>query len=147
VGEIAVMDSVSRMQFRPENERRQFRRFPMYLGVQARRDDLGDQQASTAAERPEQTVSLAVTDFSLGGLRGDCPMALRRDERVTVCMPPFGTRPQVNVTGRVVRCRRHKSSFDVGIEFCQTHDEPESSPWLRLPDLFYMAGETNRDLQ
>ena len=147
MGEIAVMDSVDRVQFRPENERRQFRRFPMHLGVQARRDDLVDLQASDAAERPEQTVSLEVKNFSLGGLRGYCPMGLRRDERVTVCMPPFGTRPQVSVTGRVVRCHRHEDGFDVGIEFCQTRDEPESSPWLRIPDLFYMAGETNKDLQ
>ena len=146
MGEIAVMDSVDRTEFRPENERRQFRRFPMQLGVTARRDDLLDQHAPDVSERPEQTVALDVTDFSLGGMRGGCAMALRRDERVTVCMPPFGTRPQVTVTGRVVRCHREKDGFDVGIEFCQTCDEPESSPWLRIPDLFYMAGESNRGL-
>ena len=147
MGDIAVMDSAQRMQFRLDDERRQFRRFPMRLLIQARRDDLSDAEpAPDARPRPEQGVTLEVTDFSLGGMRGTCPLALRRDERLTMIMPPFGTRPQLEMTGRVVRCMRGDDCFDVGIEFGQTRDEPEASPWVRLPDLFYMAGETDRTL-
>jgi PilZ domain len=143
VGDIAVMDSAERAQFQPEGERRQFKRFPMQLVVHAQRDDLIDADAPSPDSRPEQNVTLEVENFSLGGMRGFSPTAMRRDERVTVVMPPFGTRPQLNVTGWVVRCERLESRFDVGIEFGQTRDEPESSPWVRIPDLFYMAGESS----
>lgn len=147
MGDIAVMDSVDRTQIRPESERRQFRRFPMHLLVQARRDDLVDREAADPQARPEESVSLELLNFSLGGMRGVSSLALRRDERLTLVVPPFGTRPEIDVTGRVVRCQRTDTGFDVGIEFCQTRDEPESCPWLRIPDLFYMAGETNKELQ
>lgn len=143
-GDIADMDLVSHRQSQPGSERRQFRRFPMALDVQAHRDDLGDGEASK--DRPEAALSLKVRNFSLGGMRGVSVMPFRRDERVTVKMPPFGTRPRIAVTGRVVRCDRADDGWDVGIEFCQTHEEPESCPWLRIPDLFYMAGETDRNL-
>ena len=36
---------------------------------------------------------------------------------------------------------------DVGIEFCQTRDAPKNSPWLRLPEIFYMAGQMKEDQQ
>jgi hypothetical protein len=141
------MDSVNRVQVRPhDNERREFKRFAMRCQVQARRDDLLEPSSAGAGDAPESNVALEVRNFSLGGMRGGSPLALRRDERLTLSMPPFGTRPQIEVTGRVVRCHREQDGFDVGIEFCQTGDEPESSPWLRLPDLFYMAGETDRKL-
>lgn len=147
MGDFAVMDSAQRSQSRTDEERRQFKRFPMRLLIQARRDDLADADALPSDGRPERNVTLEVENFSLGGLRGASSMALRRDERLTLTMPPFGTRPQLEVTGRVVRCQRNEDRFDVGIEFGQTRDEPESSPWIRLPDLFYMAGESNRNRQ
>lgn len=147
MGDFAVMDSAQLAQLRTDEERRQFRRFPMRLIVQARRDDLAEAEAARDDPRPEQSVTLEVKNFSLGGLRGVSAMALRREERLTLTMPPFGTRPQLEVTGRVVHCQRSEDHFDVGVEFGQTRDEPESSPWVRLPDLFYMSGEGHKDVQ
>ena len=147
MGDFAVMDSAQLAQHRTDEERRQFRRFPMQLFVQARRDDLASSEASEDSHRPEQQVTLEVKNFSLGGLHGASAMALRREERLTMTMPPFGTRPQLEVTGRVVHCQRNEDHFDIGVEFGQTHDDPESSPWMRLPDLFYMAGEGRRSVQ
>ena len=146
MGELAVMNSVDRTYHDPERERRQFKRFPMRLAVQARRDDLVRNDEPESDARPEHKVSLEVIDFSLGGLRGASALALRRNERVTLRVPPFGTRPQVDVTGRVVRCQRQENRFDVGIEFCQTRDAPDGCPWLRIPELFYMVGEIEKDL-
>ena len=147
VGEVAVMDSVNHTQFRQGDERRQFRRFPMALPVLARRDELAGGQELAEAARPERTVNIEVQDFSLGGIRGSSPVALRRGEALTVSVPPFGTRPEVDVTGRVARCQRLGGRFDVGIEFCQTREAPESSPWLRIHELFYLAGESRKTIQ
>ncbi len=146
MGDFAVMDSAQRAQLRTDDERRQFRRFPMRLTVQARRDDLAGNGAART-DTAEQQVTLEIQNFSLGGLRGVSPTELSRDERLTLTMPPFGTRPQLEVTGRVVRCEPNGGRFDVGVEFGQTRDEPESSPWVRLPDLFYMAGEGRKNIQ
>ena len=147
LGVFAVMGSLDTGAIRPENERRQFKRFPLGLAVQAKRDDMGTLAVAPAQERPEASVTIELRDFSLGGLRGASSLALRPDERVTVCMPPFGTRPQTSLTGRVVRCMRQDDRFDVGIEFCQTDADPESSPWLRIPELFYMSGGSPRTIQ
>ncbi|MBN2581676.1 MAG: PilZ domain-containing protein [Planctomycetes bacterium] len=139
------MNSVNPMQIRPGSERRQFRRFPIRLPVKARRDDLvGNADPSTSDPRPEGLISIDVDNFSLGGLRGSSSVALRCGEALTVHMPPFGTRPEVDVTGRVTRCQRVDRQFDVGVEFCQTSSAADSSPWLRLPELFYMAGQMDR---
>ena len=141
------MSSVNPMQFRPGTERRQFRRFPMSLSVKASRDDLVGGEAADRAARPEGTANFEILNFSLGGMRGSSGVALRQGEALTVQMPPFGTRPEVSVTGRVTRCQRFEKSFDVGIEFCQTHDAPDNSPWLRLPEIFYMAGRMKENRQ
>jgi len=146
MGDVAVMSLVNPMQFRPGSERRQFRRFPMTLSVKASRDDLVGQTVHAAA-RPEGTANIEILNFSLGGMRGSSSVALRQGEALTVQMPPFGTRPEVSVTGRVTRCQRFEKSFDVGIEFCQTHDAPDKSPWLRLPEIFYMAGRMKENRQ
>jgi hypothetical protein len=149
VGEIVVMNSASRIQPRPETERRQFKRFSMRLQVQARRDDLSapESQDGSATERADRNIDLEVVNFSLGGIRGISPTPLKPDERLTLFMPPFGTRPQIDVTGRVVRCQRFSGAYDVGVEFCQTCSEPEKSPWVKIPELFYMAGETEKEIQ
>lgn len=128
-------------------DRRQFRRFPMFLQVKAQRDVLAQATDQGAAERPERTIHLNVQDFSLSGLRGECAVALRMGEPVTVSMPPYGTRPEIGVTGRVARCQRQEGRFDVGIEFCQTREAPESSPWLRIHEIFYFAGQTTKEIQ
>ena len=129
------------------SDRRQFRRFPMFLRVTAQRDVLAQATDKEGAERPERTIHLQVQDFSLSGLRGECAVALRQGEPVTVSMPPYGTRPEIGVTGRVARCQRQGGRFDVGIEFCQTHEAPESSPWLRIHEIFYFAGQTAKEIQ
>ncbi len=145
MGEVAVMNPVSPMQSRPGSERRQFRRFPIRLPVKARRDDLlGHSDRPIAEPGPEALISIDVDDFSLGGFRGRSGVALRCGEALTVHMPPFGTRPEIDVTGRVTRCQRIDKRFDVGVEFCQTNAAADTSPWLRLPELFYMAGQMTR---
>lgn len=141
MGDVAVMTSVNPMQFSPGGERRQFRRFPMSIPVKAKRDDLAGGQVARQGSPPEGIVNLEIMNFSLGGMRGSSSVALRQGEALTVCMPPFGTRPEVNITGRVTRCQRLETRFDVGIEFCQTRSAPHNSPWLRLPEIFYMAGQ------
>ena len=147
MGGFAVMSSANPISFRPEQERRQFKRFPMVLPVQAKRDDLAALAAVPAETGTEQSIALELRDFSLGGMRGASSTPLRENERLTVVLPPFGTRPLTTLTGRVVRCDRLGESFDVGIEFCQTREGPDSSPWLRIPELFYMAGGANRQLE
>jgi hypothetical protein len=133
------------MQLRQGSERRQFRRFPIRLPVKARRDDLqGRSDVSAPEPGPEAHISIDLDDFSLGGFRGQTGVALRCGEALSVHMPPFGTRPEIDVTGRVTRCQRIDKRFDVGVEFCQTHAAADSSPWLRLPELFYMAGQMDR---
>ncbi len=119
----------------------------MFLQVTAQRDVLAQAADQGGAERPERTVHLHVQDFSLSGLRGESAVALRQGEPVTVSMPPYGTRPEIGVTGRVTRCRRQEGRFDVGIEFCQTREAPESSPWLRIHEIFYFAGQTTKEIQ
>jgi hypothetical protein len=141
------MDSAQRAQVRTDDERRQFRRFPMRLTVQAKRDDVSGKDSVRADTASDHQVTLEIENFSLGGLRGVSTTELSHDERLTLTMPPFGTRPQLEVTGRVVRCEPSQGRFDVGVEFGQTRDEPESSPWVRLPDLFYMAGEGRMKIQ
>lgn len=141
----AVMNDGDRVQIHPEGDRRQFRRFPLSLPIQAIRDDLLPQPVNSSADsRPETVVNLEICDFSLGGIHGFSAVGLKPQERLTLTMPPFGTRPELSVTGRVVRCHREIDRFDIGIEFCQTHDEAGTSPWLRLPELFYMARESQR---
>ncbi len=140
---IAVMSD--RVQINPQGDRRQFRRFPMQLLVQAVRDDLLPQPVQAVHDaRPETVVNLEICDFSLGGLHGLSSVGLKPQERITLTMPPFGTRPELSVTGRVVRCSRELDRFDIGIEFCQTNDQAATSPWLRLPELFYMASQNQR---
>jgi hypothetical protein len=136
------MNGPDRVQIQPENDRRQFRRFPLALLVQAVRDDLLPLPVeATQDARPETVVNLDICDFSLGGIRGFSSVGLKPQERLTLNMPPFGTRPELRMTGRVVRCHRELDRFDIGIEFCHTHEEATASPWLRLPTLFYMARE------
>jgi len=142
-----VKSALNSEQPRPQQERRQFRRFPMLLSVQVRRDDLAALAAVPAQAAPDQAVTVEVRDFSLGGLGASSPTALRPGERLTVVMPPFGTRPQTELTGRVAHCDLRGDRFELGIEFCQTRDDPQSSPWLRIPELFYMSGDQSRQLQ
>lgn len=131
----------------PGQDRRQFRRFPLLLQVTAQRDVLARATDKVGAGRPDGIVRLHVQDFSLSGLRGECAVALRQGEPVTVSMPPYGTRPEIGVTGRVARCQREGLRFDVGIEFCQTREAPGSSPWLLIPEIFYFAGQTTKESQ
>lgn len=142
VGRSAFVMS-DQVQIQPQSDRRQFRRFPLALPVQAIRDDLMPQPVAAIQDmKPETVVNLEISDFSLGGIHGHCSVGLKPQERLTLTMPPFGTRPELSVTGRVVRCQRETDYFDIGIEFCQTQEDAGTSPWLRLPELFYMAKDT-----
>jgi len=144
--EFAIMNSPNGSQLSQQQDRRQFKRFAMAFVAQARRDDLAALAATPVPPRPEQSLTLELRDFSLGGVGATSPMPLRPDEKLTIFMPPFGTRPRTELTGRVARCQRRGESFEVGIEFCQTRDAPESSPWLRIPELFYMSGGQDRPI-
>ena len=118
-------------------ERRQFGRFPTRLPISTRRDDLLGRGQDDGKVR----CRLHLQDFSLGGLRADSPIPLKRNERLTLRLPPSGRHPGLNLTGRVVHCRRRDERYQVGIEFCQTGDAPATSPYLHLPRLFSVAAE------
>ena len=117
-------------------ERRRFRRYAMQLNARTHRDDL-----KQAGQKPADYVcSVDLNDFSLGGLGVTTSAPLKKKENITVMIPPYGSRPRIDLTGRVVYCRQQTSGYEVGIEFCQTKADIETSPWLRMPGLFYRAG-------
>jgi hypothetical protein len=116
-------------------ERRRFARFETQVPVTTRRDDLlaKGQSASRSCCR------LRLQDFSLAGLRAESSVPLKARERVTLRLPPTATQPEMEITGRVVHCRRQDKRYNVGIELCQTREDPLSSPYRQLPRLFSMA--------
>jgi c-di-GMP-binding flagellar brake protein YcgR len=118
-------------------ERRRYDRFAARLPVVSRRDDLSKrgQAAQTAQCR------LQLRDFSLGGIRAESAIALKRNERLTMRLPPDSSHPPLELTGRVIHCRRQEDRYQVGIEFCQTRPEATASPWHRMFRLFTMAFE------
>jgi hypothetical protein len=125
--------------FSRKEERRQFRRFPMCLFAEVRRDDLPGDVADTVRGHPQRAVRLEVRDLSLGGLHCASDVALSCGAAVTLSLPSLASRPMLTISGRVVRCDFEAERFDVGIEFCQNSDSLKSSPWLRVPELFYLA--------
>ncbi|MBM4018994.1 MAG: PilZ domain-containing protein [Planctomycetes bacterium] len=116
-------------------ERRRYGRFPARLPVAMRRDAAGNRGRTT--EPPQQHLRLR--DFSLGGMRAQSAVPLTPNEHLTIRLPPHGKHPQVELTGRVVHCRRQEEGYQVGIEFCQTRPEATASPWHRIFRLFSMA--------
>jgi len=122
-------------------ERRQFARFMTQIPVTTRRDDL--LAKGQAASR--SSCRLQLQDFSLGGLRALSTVRLKQKERLTLRLPPTATHPSIELTGRVVHCRRHEKRYQIGIELCQTRDDPMSSPFRRLPRLFSLAVDYSGD--
>ncbi len=124
-------------------ERRRFGRFATLLPISTRRDDLVKRgQASSRAQ-----CRLRLQDFSLGGLRAESPIPLKVNERLTLRLPPSDTRAALQLTGRVIHCRRRDKRYQVGIEFRQTHDDAITSPFRHLPRLFSVAADFGRDRQ
>ncbi|MCX5649324.1 MAG: PilZ domain-containing protein [Planctomycetota bacterium] len=117
-------------------ERRRFDRFATRLDVSAWRDDLA---ASGLAKRSAQ-CRMELRDFSLDGLRAESPVRLKVNEHVTLRLPPNGRHRPLELTGRVVHCRRQEDRYQVGIQFAQTR-ESAASPWWQLPRLFSVAHE------
>ena len=118
-----------------QRERRQFGRFGTCMPIGTRRDDL--LKRGQAEHRAQ--CRLRLQDFSLGGLRADSPVALKINERLTLRLPASGTHPPLELTGRVVHCRRQQDRYVVGIEFCQTRKDAAASPFWQLPRLFSLA--------
>ena len=122
------------------DERRQFRRFAMRVSAETLRDDT----KKSAQTRKTRTFEVNLQDFSLGGLGITSKKRLKKQESLTVRIPPRGKRPQIDLTGRVIHCRRDRDRYYVGIEFCHTKKPLETSPWLRMPSLFQLARATRR---
>ena len=100
----------------------------MRLPVDTRRDDLRTQ------------CRLHLHDFSLGGLRAESPVPLRKNERLTLSLPAgLGNSQPLQLTGRVVHCRRTDDRFQIGIELCGSEKEAAASPYRLLPRLFCLA--------
>jgi len=120
-------------------ERRRFVRFTTRLPVTTLREDLivGD-RADIAAR-----CQIDLNDFSLGGLKADSPVRLKLQERLTLRLPPNGVHGPLELTGRVVHCKRQEQRYEIGIQFCQTRADPAASPWLRLPRFFKAAYEAS----
>jgi len=121
----------------PERERRRFGRFGTRLPVATRRDDLI--RCGQGTRRAQ--CRLHLQDFSLGGLGAESAVPLKVNERLTLRLPPHGIHPPMELTGRVIHCRRRQNRYQVGIEFCQTRPEATASPWHRVSRLFSMALE------
>jgi len=117
-------------------ERRRFDRFATRLDVSAWRDDLA---ASGLAKRSAQ-CRMELRDFSLDGLRAESPVRLKVNEHVTLRLQPNSRHRPLELTGRVVHCRRQEDRYQVGIQFAQTR-ESAASPWWQLPRLFSVAHE------
>jgi hypothetical protein len=118
-------------------ERRRFDRFATRLDVSAWRDDLA---ASGRAKRSAQ-CRMELRDFSLDGLRAESPVRLKVNEHVTLRLTPNGRHQPLELTGRVVHCRRQEDRYQVGIQFAQTRESAAASPWWQLPRLFSVAHE------
>lgn len=113
-------------------ERRRFVRFATHLPVTTLREDLIVGDRTDRAAR----CNLDLHDFSIGGLKADSPIRLKMNERLMLRLPPNGVHGPLELTGRVVHCKRQESRYEVGIRFCQT----------RGPDGFAVA-ETSSLLQ
>jgi hypothetical protein len=124
----------------PKKDRRRFLRYETKIPVATRRDDLpGKDRAPCGTD-----CHLWLQDFSLTGLKVESAIPLKTRERVTLRLPSTATQPPIEVTGRVIRCRRLDTRYQVGIELCQTRNDPLSSPYLRMPRLFSMAADYGR---
>ena len=122
-------------------ERRRFGRFATRLPISTRRDDLVKCGQASGRAR----CRLHLQDFSLGGLRAESPIPLKVNERLTLRLPPSDTHPALQLTGRVIHCRRRNERYQVGIEFRQTRDDASASPFRHLPRLFSVAVDFGRD--
>jgi len=116
-------------------ERRQFGRFATRLPVRTQRDDLPNRGPYGAECR------LQLRDFSLGGLRAESAIPLKVDERLTLHLPPVGRQPPIQLTGRVIHCRRRDNRYSVGIAFHDTQSATDLSPYRYLPRLFSVAAD------
>jgi len=119
-------------------ERRRFERFDTRMDVATRRDDLGPRARNARCR-------MQLCDFSLGGLRALSPLRLKTGEDVTVRLSPSGGQRPLELTGRVVHCRREHDRYQIGIQFAQTHEEVAASPWWQLPRLFSLARGNGRE--
>ena len=122
-------------------ERRRFGRFATRLPISTRRDDLVKRGQASGRAR----CRLHLQDFSLGGLRAESPIPLKVNEHLTLRLPPSDTHPALQLTGRVIHCRRRNERYQVGIEFRQTRDDASASPFRHLPRLFSVAVDFGRD--
>jgi hypothetical protein len=118
-------------------ERRKFARFATRLPALTLREDL------IVRDQADRSVKcrLDLHDFSLGGLKAQSPIRFKLRERLTLRLPPDGTHGPLELTGRVVHCKRQEKAYEVGIEFCQTRCDVASSPWVQLPRFFKVAYE------
>jgi hypothetical protein len=122
---------------KPKGERRRFARFETQLPVHTRRDDL----IASGQSECRAGCRLKLQDFSLGGLKVESSVPLKARERLTLRLPPSATRPETEITGRVIRCRRRDTRYEVGIELCQFGADPLTSPYRQLPRLFSIAAD------
>ena len=121
----------------PSRERRQYSRFATRLPVATRRDEPAKQ-----VQPPRQAeCRMQLRDFSLGGIRAESAIPLNVNEVLTMRLPPHGSHPPLELTGRVIHCWPEANQYQVGIEFCQVRPEPTASPWHRMFRLFSMAIE------
>ncbi|HUU91700.1 MAG TPA: PilZ domain-containing protein [Phycisphaerae bacterium] len=124
-------------------ERRRFGRFATRLPISTHRDDL----VKRGQARGRAQCRLHLQDFSLGGLRAESPIPLKVNERLTLRLPPSGTHPALQLTGRVIHCHRLNRGYQVGIEFRQTREDAATSPFRHLPRLFSVAAGFGQDNQ
>jgi hypothetical protein len=132
---LTMVDNSETSAWPGQRERRQHGRFCTRVPVSTRRDDL--LKRGQAEHRAQ--CRLQMQDFSLGGLRADSPVPLKVNERLTLRLPASSTHRPLELTGRVVHCRRRQERYVIGIEFCQTHKDVAASPFYQLPRLFSVA--------
>ena len=93
------------------SERRMFTRMEIHSRIEGRRLD----HSIPARQQPQ--VSLALRDFSLGGLSALSEQPLASGERVAVFFPPQGVKRGWDAYGRVIRCDPGNFGYQIAVEF------------------------------
>jgi len=119
-------------------ERRRFERFDTCLDMAARRGAPGPRARNAWCR-------MQLHDFSLDGLRAESAVRLEMGEHVTVHLSPNSGHLPLELTGRVVQCRRESGRYQIGIQFEQTREGAVASPWWQLSRLFSLAWGNGRE--
>lgn len=108
---VALLKMPSRFTGTRPSDRRVFPRKACHSRIEGKRLD----HTVDACRQPH--VSLAMRDFSLGGLSAISDTALEAGERISVFFPPQGSMRGWDAYGRIVRCEKSTMGYRIAVEF------------------------------